>query len=278
MNSPNFALNQALQSALKPHAVVIGSGFGGLAAAIRLGERGYRVTVLEKLDRPGGRARVHEQDGFRFDAGPTIITAPFLLDELWALCGETFSEAVDLRPMSPFYRIRFDDGSHFDYSGDPIRTRQEIARFAPADVEGYDRYMIASAENYRIGFEQLVDQPFTRLRDMVRVLPDMLRLRAYCSVHTLVSQYVRDPRIRMVLSFHPLLIGGNPYSASSVYSLISHLERDSGVFSAMGGTGSIVDAMVKLLCSRGGVIRYSSEVAEIQVENRRASGVILHNG
>jgi phytoene desaturase len=278
MNSPDIVLNQAIAHTMRPHALVIGSGFGGLAAAIRLGERGYRVTVLEKLDQPGGRARVHEQDGFRFDAGPTIITAPFLLDELWELCGARFSDAVELCPMSPFYRIRFDDGSHFDYSGDPQKTRDEIARFSPGDVEGYDRYMIASAENYRVGFEQLVDRPFTRLRDMVNVVPDMLRLRAWQPVHKLVSRYIKDPRIRMVLSFHPLLIGGNPYSASSVYSLISHLERDGGVYSAMGGTGSIIRAMVDLLTSRGGAIRYGAEVAGIRVEQGKASGVTLKNG
>lgn len=278
MNSPDIATQQSIQFAMRPQALVIGSGFGGLAAAIRLGERGYRVTILEKLEQAGGRARVHRQDGFVFDAGPTIITAPHLFEELWSLCGKRFSEDVDLKLMTPFYRIRFNDGSHFDYSGDPDKTRAEIARFSPGDVAGYDRFMKASAANYRVGFEELVDRPFSRLWDMIKVLPDMLRLRAYRSVHTLVAQYIKDPRIRMVLSFHPLLIGGNPYSASSVYTLISHLERQGGVYSAMGGTGHIIDAMAKLFESRGGEIRYHTEVSKIRVREGRADGVELADG
>lgn len=262
----------------KPHAIIIGSGFGGLAAAIRLGARGYRVTVLEKLDQPGGRARVYEQDGFVFDAGPTIITAPFLLEELWQLCGRNFADDVDLRPMSPFYRIRYDDGEIFDYNGDPEATRREIARFAPGDVDGYDRYMKASEAIFRVGFEQLGHVPFDRLADMVRIVPDMLRLRNYRSVYAMVSSYVQDPRVRMALSFHPLLIGGNPFSASSIYSLISYLEREWGVHSAMGGTRTIVDGLVRLLRERGDSLRCNAEVEQIQVTDGRATGVRLRSG
>jgi phytoene desaturase len=262
----------------RPHAVIIGSGFGGLAAAVRLGARGYRVTVLEKLDSPGGRARVHLQDGFVFDAGPTIITAPFLLEELWTLCGRNFSDDVTLRPMSPFYRIRYDDGETFDYSGDPDATRREIARFAPADVAGYDRYMLASEAIFRVGFEQLGHVPFDRLGDMVRIVPDMLRLRNYRSVYAMVASYVKDPRVRMALSFHPLLIGGNPFTASSIYSLISYLEREWGVHSAMGGTGKIVDGLVNLLRDRGDIVRCNAEVAEITLAGNRATGVRLGSG
>jgi len=261
-----------------PHAVVIGSGFGGLAAAIRLGARGYRVTILEKLDAPGGRACVHRQDGFTFDAGPTIITAPFLLEELWALCGRRLADDVDLRPMSPFYRIRFDDGETFDYSGDPEATRREIARFSPADVAGYDRYMKASEAIFRVGFEQLGDQPFGSIFAMARIVPQMLRLRSHRSVYSLVAKYVADPRLRMVLSFHPLLIGGNPFAASSIYALISFLERRWGVHSAMGGTGRIVDGMVELVRSQGNRLRLNSEVEQILVEGGRATGVRLSSG
>jgi phytoene desaturase len=278
MNSSQPDMRRAAARAGQPHAVVIGSGFGGLAAAIRLGARGYRVTVLERLDTPGGRARVHHQDGFVFDAGPTIITAPFLLEELWAMCGRRFSDDVTLRPMSPFYRVRFDDGETFDYGGDPASVRAEIARFAPGDVDGYDRYMQASEAIYRIGFEQLGHVPFDRLMDMVKIVPDMLRLRNYRSVYSMVSSYVKDPRVRMALSFHPLLIGGNPFSASSIYSLISFLEREWGVHSAMGGTGTIVAGMADLLRSRGDELRLNAEVAEILVENRRATGVRLASG
>ncbi len=278
MNSPDTLANKAMLHTMKPHAVVIGSGFGGLAAAIRLGAKGYRVTVLEKLEQAGGRARVHRQDGFTFDAGPTIITAKFLLEELWALCGRRLEDDVDLRLMEPFYRIRFDDGEQFDYCGDAAHNRAEIARFSPADVDGYDRFMQASARNYRVGFEQLVDKPFSSLLDMIKVMPDMLRLRADRSVHALVSRYIKDPRIRQVLSFHPLLIGGNPYSASAVYTLISHLEREGGVYSAMGGTGRIVDGMVELLRRQGNTLRFNAPVKEICVRNRSAHGVVLENG
>ena len=154
-----------------PHAVVIGSGFGGLAAAVRLGARGYRVTVLERLDAPGGRAYVHRQDGFTFDAGPTIVTAPFLFEELWQLCGRRMADDVDLRPLSPFYRIRFDDGESFDCSGDPDAMRREVARLAPDDVAGYERFMRASEATFRVGFEQLGHVPFDSWIDMARVLP-----------------------------------------------------------------------------------------------------------
>jgi phytoene desaturase len=268
----------ALHRSHKAHALVIGSGFGGLAAAIRLGARGYRVSVLEKLDAAGGRACVHHQDGFTFDAGPTIITAPFLLEELWALCGRRLADDVELRPMSPFYRIRFDDGQTFDYDGDPAVNRRQIAAFAPADVAGYERYMQASKAVFEVGFERLGDVPFDSWRDMARIVPDMLRLRSHRSVFDMVASYVQNPRLRQILSFHPLLIGGNPFSVTSIYSLISHLERQWGVHSAMGGTGRIVDGMLGLIAGQGGEVRLNSEVAEILVEDGVAKGVRLVSG
>ena len=266
------------QPAGRPHAIVIGSGFGGLAAAIRLGARGYRVSVLEKLDAAGGRASVHRQDGFTFDAGPTIVTAPFLFEELWALCGRRFADDVDLRPMSPFYRIRFDDGESFDYHGDLQATLAEIRRFNPADVAGFERYLAVSREAFRIGFGELSDRPFDSWRDMLRAVPDILRLQGYRSVYSLVSRYVKDPRLRMVLSFHPLLIGGNPFAVSAVYSLVSHLERHWGVYSAIGGTGRIVSGMLDLIEGQGGELRLGTEVDEILVEQGRATGVRLRDG
>jgi len=266
------------QGKAPPHAVVIGSGFGGLAAAVRLGARGYGVTVLEKLDAPGGRAYVFHQNGFTFDAGPTIVTAPFVLEELWGLCGKHLAEDVDLRPMMPFYRIRFDDGDIFDYSGDPDQVRSEIARFAPGDSAGYDRFMRESQAIYRVGFEQLGDVPFDTLWDMIKIVPDMVRLGSYRSVYGLVAKYVKDPRLRMVLSFHPLLIGGNPLTVTSIYALISFLERRWGVYSAMGGTGSLVKGLVGLIEGQGNQIRCNAEVAEITVAGRRATGVRLVSG
>ncbi len=163
----------------RPHAVVIGSGFGGLAAAIRLGARGYRVTVLERLDAPGGRAYVFRQDGFTFDAGPTIVTAPFLFEELWTLCGRRLADDVDLRPTLPFYRVLFGDGEHYDAYSDPARVREEVTRLSPADAEGYERFMSLSREIYKVGFEQLGDVPFSSWTDMARIAPQMVKLQSY---------------------------------------------------------------------------------------------------
>ena len=262
----------------RPHAIVIGSGFGGLAAAIRLGARGYRVTVLERLDQAGGRASVFRQDGFTFDAGPTIITAPFLFEELWALCGRRLADDVDLRAVSPFYRVRFDDGAVFDYSGDPEAMRGQVARFSPSDVAGYERFMAASEEIFRVGFEQLGHVDFGSWKTMARIVPEMIRLRGYRSVYGLVSSFVADPRLRTVLSFHPLLIGGNPFAASSIYALIAFLERKWGVSYAVGGMGRLVDGMVGLIRGQGGTLRCGAEVASITVERGRATGVRLVSG
>jgi len=259
-----------LDHARRPHAVVIGSGFGGLAGAIRLGARGYQVTVLERLDAPGGRASVFRQDGFTFDAGPTIVTAPFLLEELWALCGKRLEDDVELRRMDPFYRIRFQDGSAFDYRGEAAAMRAEVARFSPGDVAGYERFMKASEAIYRVGFEQLGDVPFSSWTDMARVAPDLVRLAGWRSVYQMVSRYVRDEKLRTVLSFHPLLVGGN--------ALIAWLERRWGVWFAMGGTGRLVQGMAGLIRGQGGTMRYHAEVAEILVEHGAATGVRLADG
>lgn len=262
----------------RPHAVVIGAGFGGLAAAIRLGARGYRLTVLEKLDAPGGRAYVFRQDGFTFDAGPTILTAPFLLDELWRLCGREMADDVTLKPVSPFYRIRFHDGTIFDCTGDPAAMRAEVARLSPDDVAGYERFMRLSETTCRIGFEQLGHVPFGSWKDMARVAPDLVRLGGYRSVYGLVSRFIKDERLRIVFSFHPLLIGGNPFTASAIYTLIPYLERRWGVHFAMGGTGRIVAGLAGLVNGQGGTIRYQAEVAQITVDNGRATGVRLVSG
>ncbi len=261
-----------------PHAVVIGSGLGGLAAAVRLGARGYRVTVLERLDAPGGRAYVYRQDGFTFDAGPTIVTAPFLLEELWQLCGKRLAEDVALQAISPFYRIRFDDGEVFDYSGDPAAMRAEVARLSPGDVAGYERFMATREEIYRIGFEELGHVPFSSIGDMARVAPDLIRHAGYRSVYGLVSKYIKDPRLRVVFSFHPLLVGGNPFNTTSVYTLISFLERRWGVHFAMGGTGRIVDGLAKLIRGQGNQLRFNAEVRAITLAGRRATGVRLASG
>ncbi len=262
----------------RPHAVVIGGGFGGLAAAVRLGARGYRVTVLEKLDQPGGRARVHRQDGFVFDAGPTIVTAPHLFEELWTLCGKRMADDVDLRPVDPFYQIRFDDGGVFNYTGDSDGMRAEVARFSASDVAGYEKFMAAAKANFEVGFERLGDVPFGRFADMLKIAPHMARLGSHRSVFGMVSRHIKDPRLRVVFSFHPLLIGGNPLSVTSIYSLICHLEKRWGVHFAMGGTNRLVSGLVGLVEDQGNEVRLNAEVSEITVDSGRATGVRLKDG
>jgi len=259
-------------------AIVIGSGFGGLAAAVRLGARGYDVTVCERLDAPGGRAYVYRQDGFTFDAGPTIVTAPFLFEELWTICGQRMSEHVELREINPYYRIRFDDGSHFDYSGDDEAMQAEIARFDPADIEGYRKFLDSSAALYAVGFEELMHVSFDSAGKMLRVLPELVRARFYRSVYGLVAGYIRHPKLRMVFSFHPLLVGGNPFTTTAVYALIAQLERRHGVHFAMGGTGSLVNGLVRLIESQGGKLRCNAPVRQILLDGRRATGVELESG
>jgi phytoene desaturase len=262
----------------RAHAVVIGSGFGGLAAAVRLGAKGYRVTVLERLGAPGGRASVYKQDGFTFDAGPTIVTAPFLIEELWRLCGRDMADDVTLRAIDPFYRLVFDDGETLDCHADLQAMRAEIARIAPRDLAGYDRFMIRSAAICALGFERLGHVPFMSLAQMARHAPDLLRLGGASSVYGLVSRYVKDPRVRIALSFHPLFVGGNPFDTTAVYCLISHLERRWGVHFAMGGTGMLVRGLVGLIKGQGGAVRCDADVAQIVVEDGVAKGVRLRSG
>ncbi|MCX7304252.1 MAG: phytoene desaturase [Hyphomicrobiales bacterium] len=262
----------------RPHAIVIGSGFGGLAAAIRLGARGYRVTVLESLGYPGGRAGVLKQDGFTFDRGPTIVTAPFLFDELWELCGKRRAEHVDLRAMNPFYRIRFDDGDEIACSADEDAMRREVLRVSPSDLDGYERFLVKAREICRIGFEELGDKPFGSPLDMLKIAPDLVRLEGYRSVHGLVSRFVKSPKLRVMLSFHPLLIGGNPFRAPAIYCLIPDLERRWGVHYPMGGVGKLVEGMVDLIKGQGGAVRYHANVDRILVDRGRAHGVRLVSG
>ena len=261
-----------------PLALVVGAGFGGLAAAIRLSAMGYRVQVLEKLDGPGGRAYVRRQDGFTFDGGPTIITVPFLFEELWGLCGRKLSDDIDLRLMDPFYRVRFDDGTHFDYSGDPERMRAEVARVSPDDVAGFDKFVAEADLCYQLGFEALGCKAFDSIFDLLAALPSMARMRAWRTMHGLVASYFKHPKLRMAMSLQTLLIGGNPFSVTGVYSLINALERRYGVYSAMGGTGAIVQGMVNLLQARGVPLRCNAEVKRIMVEDGRATGVQLATG
>lgn len=262
----------------RPHAVVIGSGFGGLAAAVRLGAKGWKVTVLEKLDAPGGRAYVHRQDGYTFDAGPTIVTVPFLFEELWALCGRKLSDDVTLRALDPFYRIRFDDGDHFDYSGDIDAMRAEVRRISPGDAAGYERFMAEADRCYELGFAALGDKAFDTVADLVKASPAILRMRGWRSLHAMVASHLEHPKLRMAMSLQSLLIGGNPFSVTCIYSLVNALERKWGVHWAMGGTGTLVRGLVNLLQQQGTQLRLNAEVCRIDVDNGRARGVTLASG
>ena len=259
--------------------VVIGSGFGGLAAAIRLQQQGHEVTIVEKRDKPGGRAYVYEQDGFTFDGGPTIITAPWLIHELFERSGRRTRDYVDLVPIDPFYNIRFEDGSVFRYTGDRAQVIEQIRRFSPSDVDGYVRFAAATERIFEAGMA-LIDTPFDRLADMLKVVPDLVRLQSHKSVAQLVNGYFEDPRLRQVFSFHPLLVGGNPFQSTSIYALIHTLEQQWGVWFAMGGTGALVRALVRLFVELGGTLRLECEVGLIEVDprTRRATGVRLASG
>jgi phytoene desaturase len=259
-------------------AVVIGSGFGGLAAAIRLRAMGYGVTVLEALDQPGGRARVFRRDGFTFDAGPTVITAPYLLEELFTRAGREMRDYVELMPVDPFYRVMFHDGTQFDYVGDEERLLAQIEAFEPRDVDGYRRLAAQAERIFDVGYMQLADQPFDRAADMMRVIPAMMKLGSYRSVYGMVSRYIRDERLRQLLTFEPLLVGGNPFTTTSIYLLIHWLERKWGVHFARGGTTAIVHALVRLLEEQGAEVRMDAPVSEIEVQGGRATGVRTEDG
>lgn len=259
--------------------VVIGAGFGGLAAAIRLRVQGHHVTLLEKRDKPGGRAYVFEQDGFTFDAGPTIVTAPWLIDDLFSLAGKQTSDYVSIVPVDPYYNVRFTDGSVFHYNGDQKNVVDQVRAFNPSDVDGYLKFSASTEKIFEKGFA-LIDKPFTHLSDMIKVLPDIVALGAHKSVAAYVNGYIKDERLRQVFSFHPLLVGGNPFESTSIYALIHHLEKKWGVWFAMGGTGALVRAFAKLFTDIGGVLRLESEVDQIVVDDssRRATGVRLRSG
>ena len=257
---------------------MIGSGFGGLAAAVRLRVKGYDVRVLEALDQPGGRARVFRRNGFSFDAGPTVITAPHLLEELFTLAGRDMKDYVSLVPVDPFYRVMFHDGSQFDYVGDETRLLDQINTFNPKDVEGYRRLAAHAERIFDVGFTQLSDRPFDSVSDMLAVLPAMTRLESYRTVYGLVSHYIKDERLRQLFTFEPLLVGGNPFSTTSIYLLIHWLERKWGVHFAMGGTASIVSALVKLLGEMDVDVSLNSPVERIEVTNGKTTGVCTANG
>ena len=246
-------------------AAVIGSGFGGLAVAIRLQTAGIQTTIFEALDQPGGRATVFRDQGFVFDAGPTVITAPHCLEELFSEAGRSMRDYVELMPVAPFYRLLWSDGDTFDYTGDASDMLRAVSARSPEDVEGYRRFVAYAKQVFEKGYEELAATPFLRFSDMLRVAPQLARLRADRSVYSTVSRFVKDEHMRQALSFHTLLVGGNPFETSSIYTLIHYLERKWGVFFPRGGTGTLVQALVRLFEELGGTLQLSTPVERVRV-------------
>lgn len=254
-------------------AIVIGSGFGGLAAALRLRALGYEVTVFESAPTPGGRAAVFERDGFTYDAGPTVVTAPFLFDELFALFGERRADHIEFLPVTPWYRMIDAQGRAFDYGGTAEEVAQAVGRFSPADAEGYRRLLAHSEKLYDAGFTRLGAAPFSHLSDMLRAVPALVRLRGDRSVWDFACHYLKDDSLRRFFSIQPLLVGGNPFETSSIYSLIHYLEIKSGVWFPRGGTGQLVRALVELAQRQGITFVNGTKVTEIEVVDGQARGV-----
>ncbi len=257
---------------------VIGSGFGGLAAAIRLSAKGYDVEIFEKNDKPGGRAGYFEINGFSFDAGPTVITAPFLFDEIFIAAGKKKEDYFKLVPLNPFYRIFNHEGKSFDYNSDFDFTLKEIDKWSPEDKEGYVKFIKTTKPIFQKGFVDLADKPFLKISDMIKIIPDLIKLQSHKNVYKYVSQFVKNDFLRQCFSFHPLLVGGNPFQTTSIYALIHYLEREWGVHYAMGGTRKIIEGMVRLFEELGGKIHLNSEITELRVENRKIKDAVLKDG
>jgi phytoene desaturase len=259
-------------------AIVIGAGFGGLALAIRLQSAGVATTIVEARDRPGGRAYVWHKEGHVFDAGPTVITDPPCLEQLWALSGQRMADDVTLEPVTPFYRLMWNDGISFDYSNDDGALEAAIASLDPADVAGYRRFLDYAAGVYQEGYVKLGAVPFLHFASMLKAAPAMVRYQAWRSVYSIVSSFVKNDKLRQALSFHTLLVGGNPMNTSSLYALIHKLERDGGVWFAKGGTNALIDGMVRLFERLGGKLRLGDPVERITTEGDRVTGVVTARG
>lgn len=260
------------------HAVVIGGGFGGIAAALRLRAKGYDVTLFDRCSRLGGRAQIFERDGFKYDAGPTVITAPFLFEELFALFGKDIRNYVNIVALDIWYRFRFADGDIFDYGGTVEDTRREIRRISPEDEAGYLSLLEESRRIYAVGFAQLADQPFHAFSKMVKILPQMLQLGVRRSVWGLVTSHLKHDKLRQAFSVQPLLVGGNPFDTTCIYNLIHYLERAHGVHFAMGGTGALVDAFSKLMQEQGIQVRLNATVTQLHATKDHITSMELASG
>ena len=259
-------------------AAVIGAGFGGLALAIRLQSAGIQTTLVEGRDKAGGRAYAWEREGFTFDAGPTVITDPACLTQLWALSGRDMADDVTLVPVSPFYRLNWPDGTNFDYSNDDPQLMREIAKLRPEDVAGYKRFLGYAGGVYREGYEKLGHVAFLDFASMIKAAPALAKYQAWRSVYSMVSSFVKNEKLREALSFHTLLVGGNPMATSAIYALIHKLEKDGGVWFAKGGTGALVRGMVTQFERLGGTLRLADPVVEIETLGDRATGVRTASG
>ena len=258
-------------------AIVIGSGFGGIAISLRLQKLGYDTTIIEKLNDIGGRARVFNVNGFKHDAGPTVITAPFLFDELFSLFGKKRQDYLNFVPLEPWYRYYFHDGKTFDYCSTVEKTNEQISKFNTKDVKGYARLLNKSKKIFDVGFTQLADKPFISFFKMLGVVPNLIILQSYLTVSQLVNRYLKNPYLRKAFSIHPLLVGGDPHTTTSIYALIHYLERKWGVFFCMGGTGKIVSELKKLMIENGVKIKINTEVKEFVLENNKISKIITNN-
>ena len=258
--------------------IVIGSGFGGIASALRMRARGDKVILVERLSEIGGRAQVFEKNGFRHDAGPTVITAPFLFDELFELFGEKREDHIEFRPLDPWYRFYFHTGEQFDYAASLEQTCENIEAFSPEDARGYRKLLKISKDIFDVGFTKLADKPFTRFGAMMAQVPALLKLRSYLTVSSLVARYIKHPLIRQAFSIHPLLVGGNPFSTTSIYALIHYLERKWGVYFAMGGTGALVAELRKLMERHGIEILCNTDVQTITTSGNKVTGIITSSG
>ncbi|MXP67133.1 phytoene desaturase (plasmid) [Pantoea sp. Nvir] len=260
------------------HIIVIGAGFGGLALAIRLQAAGFSTQLLEQRDRPGGRAYVYQDKGFTFDAGPTVITDPGAIKELFVLSGKSMSDYVELLPVTPFYRLCWESGEIFDYSNDQMLLESQIRKFNPRDVVGYQRFLDYSDEVFNEGYLKFATVPFLSFRDMLRATPQLARLQAWRSVYSKVASFIENDKLRQAFSFHSLLVGGNPFATSSIYTLIHALERKWGIWFPLGGTGALVNGMVKLFQDIGGSLELNARVSYIEVKNMVISAVHLASG
>jgi phytoene desaturase len=262
----------------KRQAVIVGGGFGGIAAAIRLRAKGYEVLLLDRCDELGGRAQVFRRGGYRHDAGPTVITASFLFAELFALHDRKIGDYVELVELNPWYRFRFPDGTYFNYGGTVEDTLGEIRRISPADCDGYLALVEESKKIFAVGFDQLADASFADVGSMIAQIPALIRLKSHRSVWQMVCTHIRHPWLRRAFSVSPLLVGGNPFDTTSIYSLIHFLERKWGIQFVMGGTGALVAGLAKLMEEIGVEVRLNTTVDEVLVENRKATGVRLSDG